>query len=275
MIFLSLRGVFFLGLVMLGLFPAQARANDCDRLRTAATDVQVELFMLDTQLQDAVPAPGEEGLGPQSVFTRWAAEREMKAVWQGNDTRLGTFGAFAWDLRADFEMEAIPVDQFKSSYCPYILAVTVDVLALPYIDVQKAAQGSTCKAVALAEHEDKHAQTSRYVVEQAVQNLRRALPRIARDLEMEGMIPGTEVDAGMERIRESLSEAVNMYLAEEVGQRLRTLHTEIDTADEYTRLTKMLQVCDIKDAIARGDKAAAVEFMRKYKGEPAEQPKKP
>lgn len=275
MIAFPLRGLFFLGLIISALFPASARANDCERLRTAATDVQVELFMLDTQLQDAVPAPGEEGLGPQSIFTRWAAERDMKAVWQGNDTHLGTFSALAWDLQADFEMEAIPVDQFKSSYCPYILAVTVDVLALPYIDVQKAAQGSTCKAIALAEHEDKHAQTSRYVVEQAVQNLRRALPRIARDLEMEGMIPGTEVDDGMQRIREDLSEAVNAYLAEEVGQRLRTLHAEIDIPDEYARLNKMLQVCDIKDAIARGDKAAAVEFMRKYKGESVTPPKKP
>jgi hypothetical protein len=269
------RGLFFLCLIISAFFPVSARANDCERLRTAATDVQVELFMLDTQLQDAVPAPGEEGFGPQSVFTRWAAERDMKAVWQGSDTRLGTFSALAWDLQADFEMEAIPVDQFKSSYCPYILAVTVDVLALPYIDVQKASRGSTCKAIALAEHEDKHAQTSRYVVEQAVQNLRRALPRIARDLEMEGMIPGAEVDDGMQRIREDLSEAVNAYLAEEVGQRLRTLHAEIDIPDEYARLSKMLQVCDIKDAIARGDKAAAVEFMRKYKGESVTPPKNP
>jgi hypothetical protein len=100
-----------------------------------------------------------------------------------------------------------------------------------------------------------------------VQKLRRDMPRIIRDMEMEGYVPEAEVQGRIDAIKLAMTDAINTYLTEEVGRRMVAMNNQSDSPEEYARMSKLVTLCEIKDAMAKGDKAKAMEKMRIFKGE--------
>lgn len=248
--------------------PAMADTRtECQRIKPAATDIAVELFMPEQRFANDLHGPAIVQGSAQNAFTQWANTSVADPVWVHADSRLSTFNGLALNIQTSFETDSRPVDQFGTEFCPFVTSAQVDILALGYASIPQEHKPDSCRGQTLAEHEVKHYQVNQYVLQQAVEKLRRDLPRMIRDLEAESLVPAAERLARGDSMKQTLQSAVEEYMSEEVAARLRTLNRQVDTLVEYERIKKLTQVCDIKDALARDDKDTAMELMRKFKAQ--------
>ena len=250
---------FFATALMITVTPAIAAGvatpgMECAQLKPGASLVEVEVFLPEPRFDAGFT--GTEIMQGRAAAnaTAVATKDNLRSIWSQTDPETEVFSTLMWDIQTNFTMQSQPVDQFKTRFCPYIMEATIDILGLSMISVPKNSPPGTCHGEEIATHEYKHFEVNKYLLEQAVQKLRRDMPRIIRDLEMEGYVPEAEVQARMDAMKMAMTEAINTYLTEEVGRRM-------------VAMNKLVQICEIKQAMAKGDKATAMKKMQAFKGE--------
>lgn len=258
-------GVIFLTMLARPHMAAASAAEDCMPLRPSPASLSAELFMPEPhKVNDLVPSAVVRGSALAS-FDQWVQANQAEPVWSRADTRLSTFAGLGMESRIDIETNVRPLDQYKTGYCTFVTALNVDVLALSYMSIPVSSPLEECGGETLLEHEYKHYQVNRYVLEQAVAKLRRDLPRIIREEQFERIVPAAETHSFEESVKLRLKDIVANYLAQEVVEKLPPLNQQTDSADEYNRVRKLTMLCDIKDALANGNKERAAQLMQKFK----------
>ncbi|MBU0859310.1 MAG: hypothetical protein KJ667_05190, partial [Alphaproteobacteria bacterium] len=117
----------------------------------------------------------------------------------------------------------------------------------------------SCEYEAIDAHEYKHYQVNRYVLEQAAERLRRDLPSIIRDLEMEGYVGRSKFKERVDVIKVALQDVVQIYLRDQIRKEMDELNKQVDTPAEYERVSKLMQICKIKENMK---KSGAVRAQR-------------
>lgn len=239
--------------------------TECAQLKPGASLVEVEVFMPEPRFDASLS--GDEILGGRAAAnaTAVAAKDKLRPIWSQTDPETRTFSTLMWDIQTNFVMQSQPVDQFKTRFCPYVMEATIDILGLSMISMSKDSQPGTCLGEEIASHEYKHFEVNKYLLEQAVQKLRRDMPRIIRDMEMEGYVPEAELQTRMDAMKAAMTDAINAYLTEEVGRRMTAMNSQADSPEEYDRMSKLVEICEIKATMAKGDKKKALEQMRAFK----------
>ena len=238
---------------------------ECAQLKPGASLVEVEVYMPEPRFDAGFSAQDILAGKAATAAANVATKDNLRIAWTHTDPQTQAFNTVMWDVQTNFVTQTQPVDQFKTRFCPYVMEAAVDILALSMISVPRESPPGTCKGEEIAAHEYKHFEVNKYLLDQAVQKLRRDMPRIIRDLEMEGYVPEAEAQGRIDAMKLAMTEAVSTYLAEEVARRMTAMNSQTDSPEEYARMDKLVTLCEIKDAMAKGDKAKALEKMRAFK----------
>lgn len=238
---------------------------ECANLKPSPAQVEVEVFIPEPRFDISLRGENIMNGQAQQAAIAMATKDGLLTLWSHTDPQLEVFSTLLADIQANFTTLSQPVDQFKTRYCPYVMEATIDVLGLSIINLPADNPPGTCAGDEISGHEYKHFEVNKYLLEQAVQKLRRDIPRIIRDLEMEGHVPEAEAQARMDAMNIALHDAVKSYLTEEVARRMIDMNKQTDSAEEFGRLAQMADICAIKDAMARGDKVEAMRLMKSFK----------
>lgn len=139
------------------------------------------------------------------------------------------------------------MDQFGAYYCTFVLHMNIAILFKTEINIAKEYPQGTCQYDAIDGHEYKHYQVNRYVMEQAVEKMRRDLPAIIRDMETQGHFPRGEIEERRETMSRALEDMFRIYMKEQLAKKMRELNAKVDTPEEYDRVGKLMEICKIKE----------------------------
>jgi hypothetical protein len=130
------------------------------------------------------------------------------------------------------------------------------------INIAKEYPPGTCHYEAIEAHEYKHFLVNKYVVEQAMAKMKRDLPAIIRDMEMQGYVGRGMIEERAALMKESISDMFTVYMKEQISKEMKELNAKVDTPEEYDRVSKLKAICDYKAKMQKSQKNAE----RKQKG---------
>lgn len=233
---------------------AQGTGQLCLSLKPQQTYINIELV---------VPEPTYVHDKPMKALTReigdkqrqeWLKKNGLDELWAATEIVNPGYASTAWEVSFDFFVKPTPVDRFGAWYCPHVLEVNIPILMKTTISIAKEFVPGTCHYEAIEAHEYKHFLVNKYVVEQAVEQMRRDLPAIIRDMEMEGYVGRGMINERVELMKESISDVFKVYMKEKMAKEMRDLNAKVDTPEEYDRVSKLKAICDYKAQLAKGQK---------------------
>lgn len=213
-------------------------------------DVNIELF---------VPEPNYEldknlkqiNRGSESDHAMWLKQNGLDSLWSHTDLQTNGDTGSGWELSYSFHAQSVPLDSFGAYYCPFILSLDMAILFRTNIRIAREFPRGTCEFDAIERHEYKHYLVNKYVMEQAVEKMRADMPHMITMLEMEGYVGREAIETRIEVMKKALSDAVSVYLKEELSRQMRDLNAQVDTPEEYDRVSKLRKICKLKEEMKR------------------------
>jgi hypothetical protein len=181
----------------------------------------------------------------------WLKQNKLDELWSHTDMRTGGYASSGWELQMDSVVYGKGIDQFNAYLCPYVVESNINILMRTEIKIAREYPPGSCEYDAIDAHEYKHYQVNRYVLEQAVERLRIDLPAIIRDLEMEGYVGRSKFEERAEVIKVALQDVIQIYVRDQIRKEMEELNKQVDTPAEYERVSKLLQICKIKENMKR------------------------
>lgn len=236
---------------------AQGTGQLCLSLKPQQTYINIELI---------IPEPTYDHTKDLKTLTReigdnhrqaWLKENGLDELWAASEINNPAYAATGWQLSPDFFVKATPVDRFGAWYCPHILEINIPILMSTTINIAKEFPPGTCHYEAIEAHEYKHFLVNKYVVEQAVAKMKRDLPAIIRDMEVQGYVGRGMVEERVGIMKESISDMFKVYMKEEISKQMKDLNAQVDTPEEYDRVSKLKAICDYKTKMQKSQNATA------------------
>lgn len=185
----------------------------------------------------------------EASHAAWLNANNLDGLWSYTDLQTQGDTASGWEVSFNFQVYSKPLDSFGAYYCPFIVDVDMAILLQTNIRIAKEYPKGTCRYQAIDDHEYKHFQVNRYVVEQAVERLRADMPKMVTMLEMEGHVGRNDIDARVNVMKQALSDAVKIYIRDEIRRQMNELNAKVDTPAEYDRVSALKKACDLQDQL--------------------------
>lgn len=236
---------------------AEGTGQLCLSLKPQQTYINIEVV---------IPEPTYDHSKDMRALTReigaehrqdWLKKNGLDELWTSSELTNPGYASTGWEVDPQFFVKATPVDRFGAWYCPHILEVNIAVLMKTTINIAKEFLPGTCHYEAVEAHEYKHFLVNKYVVEQAMAKMKSDLPAIIRDMEMQGYVGRGMVEERVELIKESISDMFKVYMKEQISKEMKELNAQVDTPEEYDRVSKLKAICDYKLKMQKSQKNAA------------------
>lgn len=244
---------------------AEGTGKLCLQLKPQKTYINIDVM---------IPEPTYDLTKDMKTLTRemgrdssqeWLSKNNLDKLWTADEMVNPGYTATGWQVLPEFFVKATPVDRFGAWYCPHILEASIAILMESKIHVAREYPKGSCEYEAIEAHEYKHYLVNKYVVEQAMDKMRRDLPQIIQDMEEQGYVGRGMVNDRVELIKQAIADVFKVYVRDEMVKQMEQLNHEVDTPGEYDRVSKLLDICKVKARMANGSKRKQEGFSGEIK----------
>jgi len=212
----------------------------CATLKPGGTDASVELVATDPVFDNSVALSTLKSQGG-NVHQNWAAVNKLTEVWvvDDSDTAGLAFGGVKTD--PDFVTAPVPVDQYGVYYCTFFSRIHIKILYSTRVVIPSKFEPGSCAYQVIKAHEQMLVDANRKAMDSYVTKLRNDLPGIVDELE-KGFSNKDSVGPHQERQKADLLQAVNVYISDTAGGKMKELASIVNTPEELKlRMTAMDQ----------------------------------
>jgi hypothetical protein len=241
---------------------AEGTGQLCLDLKKQQTYINFDVLIPEPTYDNSRSAKALSRETGQKANQEWLTKNGLDELWAASELSTQGYAATGWQLLPEFYIKPTPVDRFGAWYCPHIMEVNIAILMSTTIRIAKEYVPGTCQYDAIEKHEYKHYLVNKYVVEQGMERMRRDLPAMIRQMEMQGYVGRGMIKERVEIIKQSITDMFKIYLREEMSKQMTELNAKVDTPEEYDRVSKLVKICALKEKM----KQQEAKQLRKQEG---------
>ena len=160
----------------------------------------------------------------------WADTRE-KQVWIENAYTDGRArGGSGFQTRAQFVGKGY--GGMAALYCPFFKQVVIEIYYSSTLFIASNYKKGSCRYNHVVEHELSHHNTNLKIITEYAMRLENDLPKMLAQIENYGYVSHDKIDYRFELMRESISDAVDIY-ATEAHNKMNIENAKIDSLENY------------------------------------------
>jgi hypothetical protein len=225
-------------------FVSPSYANICNELKRNQTHINFE-YVIDQPKYDFSNSKKDLTKNQQLRTEGWLKERKLDPLWATAYTEVAGLASGGWKLKWDFKLRPLRVDQYGTKVCLYFEEINLDILYRTIIYIPKNYPVTGCSFEVVKKHELEHHIINGMAVEQYITQLERDMQKIAVTLEGKGYVASDKasVERRAQELKQGVQDAVDVYIKKAMIEKMQHNNAKIDTQEEYTRLTQLINEC--------------------------------
>lgn len=174
----------------------------------------------------------------------WLVRNGMQKVWKSADMTMLGYAEGGAGMAAGFGLDAKRHDKYGVYYCLYVKHVDLSMIFRTKIVIPKNFKNGGCRFNEVHQHEYRHYEANREVVEKFTKKLEADLPFIISEMERTWpYVDGSNAMSTIEALKGSMKDAIEAYIMQGMSEELRRRNNLIDTPEEYASMGPKMQAC--------------------------------